>query len=351
MSTEKKQNFPAKTQVQQGNDIVKSFYKMDAEQTNIFYFALSKIEQAFNPIKYLQNPDSTIVDFNDFKAQFSLSEMFKALDLPDTKNMRDVYFSKFVDLLDVKIKVDTIDEKKFYPLYSEAAIGTKSKKKYDSEICIIFNPLLFKKIFASQYTNGQLKVLGQLSKGTRNNYAQRLYFYLAMFRNTQGKKQYHNEHKGEWKVKMTESYFRELVQMPKDEKSRKDNFRRTIKNTVKKINEKNFEFVTTLDFGDYKSDEMTFICNENMNLYKLSKDDSPSERAEKLEVNKSDEEAAYFRQKYADEWNEILFEEMKKGILVGGEDFKKSVAEANTLQRMRELHKDDKPENSSQINQ
>lgn len=346
MGTEKKQIFPAKTQVQQGNDIVKAFYKMDAEQTNLFYFAISKIEQVFDPIKYIENFDEgkkESADFTDFNAEFLLSEMFKAMDLPDTKNQRDFYVSKFLDLLKIQINIQSLNEKEFYPLYVRAKVSYENSGSSDYKILITFNPLLFKKIFASQYTNGQLKVIGQLSKNSKTNYAQRLYFYLAMFRNTQGKAQYHNENKGEWNVRMTEQYFRDLVQMPKDENTRKNNFRAMIKKLVKKINEKNFEFVITIKFGGYGSDTMTFICNENMNLWKLSKDDSAAERAEKLEMNKTDEEAAYFRQKFPDEWNEILSEELQNNVLFGGEEFKESLALASTLKRMKELHKDDLP--------
>lgn len=334
-------NLPAKTQVQQGNDVIKAFYKMDAEQTNLFYYALTKIEQVFDPIKCLENPNGTVFDFNDFKAQFSLSEMFKALDLPDTKNMRDLYFSKFIDLLNTKIKITEVNSKKFYPLYSEATVGLDSKQRYASEICIIFNPLLFRNIFSSRYTNGQLKVLGQLSRGSRNNYAQRLYFYLAMYRNTQGKKRYHNENESEWEVKMTEQYFRELVQMPKNQNTRKDSFRRTIKTAVSKINEKNFEFITSVEFGGYGSDEMIFTCNENMNLYKLGKTDTYQNRIEKLESNKQEEAIAYCKKKYADEWQEEMQKKIKtepKFLFKMSKDFEQKALDYEVYKIISERH-------------
>ena len=329
-----KSNLPEKTVVQQGNDIVQSFYRMDAEQTNLFYYALAKIEKVFNPVKFLESygkDNKTVVDFNDFKAQFSLSEMFESLNLPDTKIMRDLYYKKFVDMLKVVIKVESVSQKRFYPLYSEAVIGMDSKNKYASEICIIFNPLLFKNIFASRYTNGQLQVLGQLSRGAKNNYAQRLYFYLAMYRNTQGKKRYHNENEGEWRIKITETYFRELVQMPKDENLRTNNFRAMIKRLVQKINEKNFEFFTTVEFGKYGSEDMFFTCSENMQLKKLSKKDSTKERIEKLEINKQLEHIAYVRTVYRDEFDEIYQEELQQEVLFGS---KEKTAEYNAYKRI-----------------
>lgn len=329
-----KANLPEKTVVQQGNDIVQSFYRMDAEQTNLFYYALAKIEKVFNPVKFLESygkDNKTVVDFNDFKAQFSLSEMFESLNLPDTKIMRDLYYKKFVDMLKVVIKVESVSQKRFYPLYSEAVIGMDSKNKYASEICIIFNPLLFKNIFASRYTNGQLQVLGQLSRGSKNNYAQRLYFYLAMYRNTQGQQRYHNKEQGQWQVKISETYFRELVQMPKDEHLRKDSFRRMIKQQVQKINEKNFEFFTTVEFRKYGSEDMFFTCSENMQLKKLSKKDSTKERIEKLEINKQLEHIAYVRTVYRDEFDEIYQEELQQEVLFGS---KEKTAEYNAYKRI-----------------
>lgn len=303
--------FPKKTQIQQGNDLVKAFYRMDAEETNLFYFALSKIEQVFNPVKFLEtHPNHTTFDYNDFRSSFSLSELFKALDLLDTKNMRDLYYSKFENLLKIQIRFDQDETKKCYPLYIEATIGKEAREYYNSDICIIFNPLLVKKIFSSCYTNGQLKILGQLSKGAKNNYAQRLYFYLAMYRNTQGQKRYHND-ENTWKVKMNEDYFRNLVQMPQDENTRRNNFRSMIKKIVQKINDKNFEFCIDVSFGGYGSNEMFFECTENMILKKLEKGESSAIRKLKLEINKSNEELAYYKKIYADEFESILKEQIE----------------------------------------
>ena len=329
-----KAKFPEKTAVQQGNDLVRAFYRMDAEQTNLFYYAIAKIEKVFDPVRFLEsyNKDKrSVIDYNDFKAQFTLSEMFETLNLPDTKIMRDLYYKKFIDMLKVVIKIESVSKKQFYPLFSEAIIGMDSQNKYASEICIIFNPLLFKNIFSSRYTNGQLQILGQLSKSARNNYAQRLYFYLAMYRNTQGQKRYHNKEQGEWRVNITETYFRELVQMPKDENTRKNNFRAMIKRVVEKINEKNFEFCTTVEFGGYGSEDMFFTCSENMQLKKLSKTDSPRERIEKLEVNKQREHIAYIHNTYKDEFEEIYQEELRQEVLFGS---KEQTAEYNAYKRI-----------------
>jgi hypothetical protein len=180
----------------------------------------------------------------------------------------------------------------------------------------VFNPFFFDLIFEKNYTSADLKILGQLSKNAKNNYAQRLYFYLAMYRNTQGEKRFHNTEKGEWKVKITEEYFRELVQMADEENKRKDSFRRMIKNLVAKINSCNSEFVTSVDFGGYGSSEMIFICNENLNLWKIG----PNEKnKDKLLINQQEREIAYYKKKYPDEWQEVykdfsltpvLFEEL-----------------------------------------
>lgn len=289
------------TTVRQGNDFVKTFYKMTAEQQNIFYYAVAVLSWNYNPFeKYLSGKPLSELKANTFCASFKIQDLFEKMHLPNTKNYKDVYYRNFGKLSETIIKTKNEKGKTTWtPLFSQTIW-------YGDQIDIVFNPYFFNLIFEKNYTNADLKILGQLSKKAKNNYAQRLYFYLAMYRNTQGEKKFHNDNKGEWKVKITEEYFRELVQMNSEENKRKDSFRRMIKNLVTKINSCNFEFITSVDFGSYGSDEMIFTCNENLNLFKIE----PNEKnKDKLLINQEEKEIAYYKKRYSKEWQE---EEKKK---------------------------------------
>jgi hypothetical protein len=309
-----KKNSEPKTElstVRQGNDFVKCFYKMTAEQQNIFYYAVAVLSWNCNPFeKYFSGKPLSELKANSFCASFKIQDLFEKMDLPTTKNYKDVYYRNFGELSETIIKSKNEKGKTTWtPLFSQTIW-------YGDQIDIVFNPFFFDLIFEKNYTSADLKILGQLSKNAKNNYAQRLYFYLAMYRNTQGEKRFHNTEKGEWKVKITEEYFRELVQMADEENKRKDSFRRMIKNLVAKINSCNSEFVTSVDFGGYGSSEMIFICNENLNLWKIG----PNEKnKDKLLINQQEREIAYYKKKYPDEWQEVykdfsltpvLFEEL-----------------------------------------
>jgi hypothetical protein len=330
-------NLPSKTQIQQGNDLVKAFFKMNSEQTNIFYYAISKMETVFDPIRFLEhyNEKEQKVDFKDFVAKFSMTEMLNSMDLPNSETLRKTYLRVIKDMSHVVVKLENQRHKKYMPLFSLVDID-----KDTNEIEVIFNPIFFENVFSSRYTNGQLKILGQLSKGARTNYAQRLYFYLAMYRNTQGQKQYHNDEPNSWTVEMTEEYFRDLVQMPKDKNPRRNTFRAMIKNVVDKINKINFEFSTSVSYT-YGTNKMTFLCTENMNLKKLEKDENTEMRIQKLAINKEQEDIKYFRKKYSEEFEKEYQNQLKNEVLDFGtsnKNLRNEIAEFEAYKIIKERY-------------
>lgn len=326
------------TTVRQGNDSVKAFYRMTAEQQNIFYYAIAVLSWNCNPIeKYFSGKPLSELKANTFCASFKIQELFEKMDLPNTKNYKDVYYRNFETLSHTIFKTENEKGKTTWtPLFSNTIW-------YRDQIDIVFNPYFFDLIFGECYTSADLRILGQLSKNAKNNYAQRLYFYLAMYRNTQGMKKFHNTEKGEWKVKITEEYFRQLVQMADEENARRNNFRAMIKRLVSKINSCNSEFVTSVDFGGYGSSDIIFTCNENLNLWKIR----PNEKnKDKLLINQQEKEIAYYKKKYSDEWQEIYKEQSKSGMLFEEMKFsKKQTDEWNTLKILKERHKKKTEEN------
>lgn len=317
--------------VRQGNDFVKCFYKMTAEQQNIFYYAVASLSWNCNPLeKYFSGKPLSELKANTFSASFKIQELFEKMDLPNTKNYKDVYYRNFGELSEIIIKSKNEKGKTTWtPLFSQTIW-------YGDQIDIVFNPFFFDLIFEKNYTSADLRILGQLSKNAKNNYAQRLYFYLAMYRNTQGEKKFHNTEKGEWKVKITEEYFRELVQMSAEENKRKDSFRRMIKNLVTKINSCNSEFVTSVDFGGYGSSDIIFTCNENLNLLKIEQNEK---NKDKLLINEQEKEIAYFKKKYPDEWQEIYKELSQTEVLFEELNLtKKQVDEFETFKILKERH-------------
>jgi hypothetical protein len=330
-------NLPSKTQIQQGNDLVKAFFKMNSEQTNIFYYAISKMETVFDPIRFLEhyNEKEQKVDFKDFVAKFSMTEMLNSMDLPNSETLRKTYLRVIKDMSHVVVKLENQRHKKYMPLFSLVDID-----KETNEIEVIFNPIFFENVFSSRYTNGQLKILGQLSKGARTNYAQRLYFYLTMYRNTQGQKQYHNDEPNSWTVEMTEEYFRDLVQMEKEKNPRKDAFRRCINGLISKINKINFEFSTSVSYT-YGTNKMTFLCTENMNLKKLEKDENTEMRIQKLAINKEQEDIKYFRKKYSEEFEKEYQNQLKNEVLDFGtsnKNLRNEIAEFEAYKIIKERY-------------
>ena len=241
-----------------------------------------------------------------------------------------MYYRNFGELSEIIIKSKNEKGKTTWtPLFSQTIW-------YGDQIDIVFNPFFFDLIFEKNYTSADLRILGQLSKNAKNNYAQRLYFYLAMYRNTQGEKKFHNTEKGEWKVKITEEYFRELVQMGENENVRRNNFRAMIKNLVTKINSCNSEFVTSVDFGGYGSSDIIFTCNENLNLRKIEQNEK---NKDKLLINEQEKEIAYFKKKYPDEWQEIYKELSQTEVLFEELNLtKKQVDEFETFKILKERH-------------
>lgn len=303
--------------VRQGNDFVKCFYRMTAEQQNIFYYAVAVLSWNCNPLeKYFSGKPLSELKANTFCASFKIQELFEKMDLPNSKNFRDVYYRNFSELSETVIKTKNKKGKSVWtPLFSQTIW-------YGDQIDIVFNPFFFDLIFEKNYTSADLKILGQLSKNAKNNYAQRLYFYLAMYRNTQGEKRFHNAEKGEWKVKITEEYFRELVQMTDEENKRKDSFRRMIKNLVKKINQNNSEFLIAVDFGGYGSSDIIFTCNESLSLWKIAQNEKKYK--DKIIANEQEKEIAYYKKRYAEEWEAVQAEQSKMLFLFDQNEFLKT---------------------------
>ncbi len=328
---EKKQTFSV-TKIRNGNDFVKCFYSMTAEQQNLFYFAVACLDWKYNPFdKILKGVPLEEVPANTFEARFKIQELFEKMDLSDTKNIRDVYYKNFNTLSQVVIKTVNKNKSQWVPLFAQTTWENDLIK-------IVFNAYFFNMIFQEKYTTTDLKVLGQLSINSKNNYAQRLYFYLAMYRNTQGLKRYHNENKGEWSVKMTVEYFRELVQM-KTENQRTDSFRRAVRTLVSKMNKSNFEFTTDVDFGGYGSNEIFFKCNENLNLHKILKTDSSLEKERKNQLNREQEEIAYYKKKYNKEFQEEFKKQMQNQYLFEiSEELKKQDCEFKAYKILKEKH-------------
>lgn len=317
--------------VRQGNDFVKCFYKMSAEQQNIFYYAVAVLSWNCNPLeKYFSGKPLSELKANTFCASFKIQELFEKMDLPNTKNYKDVYYRNFGDLSETVIKTKNEKGKTIWtPLFSQTVW-------YGDQIDIVFNPFFFDLIFEKNYTSADLRILGQLSKNAKNNYAQRLYFYLAMYRNTQGEKRFHNTEKGEWRIKITEEYFRELVQMGKNENVRRNNFRAMIKNLVTKINSCNSEFETSVDFGGYGSSDIIFTCNENLKLWKIRQNEK---NKDKLWINAQEKEIAYFKKKYPEEWAKVHQEQTQTQLLFEANDLMKSkINDYETYKILKERH-------------
>lgn len=323
------------SKVQQGNDFVKSFYKMTPEQQNLFYFAVAVLDWKENPIDNLMHGKQiTDLSANSFSAKFKIQQLFEKMDLPNTKSLTDAYKKQFGKLSQIVVKTkDQRGKEKYTPLFATTVWE-------NNEINIVFNVYFIELIFQQKYTTADLRILGQLSKGARTNYAQRLYFYLAMYRNTQGQKQYHNDEPNSWTVEMTEEYFRDLVQMPKEKNPRKDAFRRCINGLISKINNINYEFSVNVKYAR-STNKMTFLCTENMNLKKLEKDENAEMRIQKLEINKEQEEIKYFRKKYSEEFEKEYQNQLKNEVLDFGtsnKNLRNEIAEFEAYKIIKERY-------------
>jgi hypothetical protein len=105
------------------------------------------------------------------------------------------------------------------------------------------------------------------------------------------------------------------------------------------MNKSNFEFTTDVDFGGYGSNEIFFKCNENLNLHKVLKTDSNLEKERKNQLNREQEEIAYYKKKYFKEFQEELKKQMQNQYLFEiSEELKKQDCEFKAYKILKEKH-------------
>ena len=111
-----------------------------------------------------------------------------------------------------------------------------------------------------------------------------------------------------------------------------------IQNPVDEINEKTSLHIELekekLSVGNYK---WRFICsNKVKEVKKIKKTDSKKVRDEKREINQEQEDLAWYKKNYAEEWREIFEDEMSQPTLFSG--LKRQTAEANAYLKLREKY-------------
>lgn len=329
---EKKKNEVSENVIQ-GNSISRAFYKMDVNEQRLATFSMYKLEKVEHILGIATNMATgkqTTLKVDDYIARFSVQEMCDVMGLEyndDTKHN----FQKSLDKLPSRTM--TIDDEK---CRETLPFIIRSKwNKQNQEVEITFNPYFFTAIFdALHYSKGNLQIFGALKKHA----SQRLYFYLLSYRNMQSK---YSNPDGIWEIKTTIKELRKMFNLKDDEIARNNDFvRRYIKETCAEINKHNFEFSVDYKTSGKPTTDVVFTCCEKLNLKQLPPNDCTSMRQDAIEINNEKKLIQKYKQKYADEWQEVLKEKMQTQFFDFGftEESKMQMIEHDVLKELQERH-------------
>lgn len=291
--------------VNQGNKVSRGIYKMDSLQQNLTYFALYKLEKAQDIIakelvKFGDEEGAKKVDLQNYEASFTLKEMCEIMGIKYNIEKLQNYKKCISEMAKLIIKV--IDEKKIvvFPLFSKIEY-----EKESTNFKIMFNPeALFYLTYRKNYSTANMRIIGEISENAKDNYAQRLYFYLLSFRGMKGEK-YHQKDDSTWTVTTTPTELKTMLQTEKDENQRTDSFTRMIKQRVARINKHNFEFSIEVATEGRPLERIIFTCHENEDIIRKRLPDGRKGRYETIAFNNEQKEMAYYKKRHAAEWKDI----------------------------------------------
>lgn len=293
--------------------------------------------------RYLKNPDYwNDIDWSDFSCDFSVPEFCEILNTADGSYQRKEIKKAISEAMKEQILISEKSEKTgeiindWYTWFVHAQYVENTANKSKKEIKLRFNPgvLGIALDHNNKYSHLELEILGSLS----SVYALRIYELIKSFYNMKGEEKWGNK-KGEWKTNWFDiPQLRAFLDIsPMKYSGRTDNLiKKAVKEPVEQINEvcKQKKRALHVDYevergGKGKAiKRIRFLCSE-IERFKISKADSDNTKELKRQINKEEEEMAYLKDKYKDDWDKICdivynLEKDSNNLLLSMPDYKNS---------------------------
>lgn len=297
--------------VQQPNELSKANFSGSATAYKIILFGLFKVLKDKNPVEPEKRNVYTSFTKQEFLQKLGMGRAGKETDLLIERTCKDM--GKCLVTFKTKEKFSVIPWFSSVEFFPSGAINLK----FNQEIIDLLN-------FEMGYSALELVEVGNL----QSFYALR---YYALAKSKSG---YQNP----W-FEFTENDLRTFFEIPLTRyKARKDFVKYVIQNPVDEINEKTSLHIELekekLGVGNYK---WRFICSNKVEqVKKIKKTDSRKEIEEKREINREQEDLAWYKKNYAEEWREIFEDEMSQPTLFSG--LKRQTAEANAYLKLKEKY-------------
>lgn len=309
--------------VQQPNELSKANFSGSATAYKIILFGLFKVLKDKNPVEPKKKNVYTSFTKQEFLQKLGMGRPGKETDLLIEKTCKDM--GKCLVTFKTKEKFSVIPWFSSVEFFPSGAINLK----FNQEIIDLLN-------FEMGYSALELVEVGNL----QSFYALR---YYALAKSKSG---YQNP----W-FEFTENEIRQLFQLEKNSYPRRNTFvEKVIQRPINEINEKTSLHIELekekLGVGNYK---WRFICsNKVKEVKKIKKTDSKKLRDEKREINQEQEDLAWYKKNFAEEWQEIFEDEMSQPTLFSG--LKRQTAEANTYLKLKEKYQFERNKNDTRRN-
>ena len=309
--------------VQQPNELSKANFSGSATAYKIILFGLFKVLKDKNLVEPKKRNVYTSFTKQEFLQKLGMGRPGKETDLLIERTCKDM--GKCLVTFRTREKFSVIPWFSSVEFFPSGAINLK----FNQEIIDLLN-------FEMGYSALELVEVGNL----QSFYALR---YYALAKSKSG---YQNP----W-FEFTEKEIRQLFQLEKNSYPRRNTFvEKVIQRPIDEINEKTSLHIELekekLGVGNYK---WRFICSNKVEpVKKIKKTDSRKAIEEKREINQEQEDLAWYKMNYAEEWQEIFDEEMSQPTLFSG--LKRQTAEANTYLKLKEKYQFERNENNTRRN-
>ena len=322
------ENLPKKkdNKLFQSNAISRSIYSCTPIARKLIAYTLKCF------LDYAEEKNITAENLKNAEIKFQIPDFLKALEMLKGGKTYSVVKNAVQECFHASITL--VDEEKHF-----LAINWFTTSEYDENkgfINMKLNPdiaqnlLLYKE---TQYSLINLKVIGAL----KSIYAIRFYEIALSYRNMKGK--YKNK-LGKWTFTYS---IDELKLILGAEGKRTNNFLdRNVRQPIEELNKINTEFSISIEIVKElnKAKKIVFTCQENIQkVIAPSKTEKPSKADKELEeVNKEREELEALKTAHLTEYYTMFVEELSKLDSALPNNMKESMANINTLERLREKY-------------
>lgn len=279
-------------------------------------------------------------------AEFKISELLKALGLSVNGGNYEIIKKATSELRHSSVEIKESDDE--FRIWNWFQFIQYSKKK--DKIELHFSDEIGWALYHLKdgYSALNLRTIGEF----KSFYAFRFYEIAVSWRGMKGR---NGNPKGSWFFQMTPQEIRRTFKIADEAyKGRMNNFvAYVLSKPLEELNKVNTDFKVEVSkvMRGRNLVAFRFDCTETpkeAQKLKISKTDDKKVRDEKREINREQEDLAWYKMNYAEEWQEIFEDEMSQPTLFSG--LKRQTAEANTYLKLKEKYQFERNKNDTRRN-